>query len=172
LIFNYLKVEKPFSFSENIKAHSIELGYHYEALVDPLVFEIDASPIKDGCHLNCKFQYSITLPCARCLEDVELSGITNFMVELKQKVGGAPTVVKEEEDDDTQDIDEIFLEDELFETKTLVDEQLIFLLPERILCKDDCKGICPNCGKNRNKEECDCQVEIDPRWSPLSKISK
>jgi len=39
------------------------------------------------------------------------------------------------------------------------------------LCKEDCKGLCPRCGKNLNEDNCICtEKEIDPRWEPLEKL--
>jgi len=168
LILHYLKVEAPSFFSESIEEQVLELGYNYEAKVAPINFEIKATPIKKGCSLSCSFSYSATLPCARCLEDVKVKGETFFIVELKQK-SSTDEVLKEVEVGE-EEIDEIFLEEDIFETKELVTEQLFLLLPEKVLCKEDCKGICPNCGVNRNLTDCKCGISIDPRWSPLSKL--
>ncbi|MGI6308751.1 MAG: YceD family protein [Dethiobacteria bacterium] len=49
----------------------------------------------------------------------------------------------------------------------------LFLMsqPLKILCREDCKGLCPLCGANKNKEQCSCQQdEVDPRWAALQKI--
>ena len=49
---------------------------------------------------------------------------------------------------------------------------LILAIPQKLLCKDDCSGLCPQCGSNRNKVRCDCtRQEIDPRWEVLKKVS-
>jgi uncharacterized protein len=43
--------------------------------------------------------------------------------------------------------------------------------PLKILCREDCQGLCPVCGVDRNKEQCSCRQEkIDPRWAALQKI--
>ena len=54
-----------------------------------------------------------------------------------------------------------------------VDEQLLEMLmlefPSKLLCRDDCAGLCPRCGKNLNVENCSCnQKETDPRLAPLA----
>ncbi len=169
MILHYLKIEAPSVFSESIEEQILELGYNYEAKVAPIDFEIKASPIKKGCSLSCSFSYSAKLPCARCLEDVVISGDTFFVVELKQK---SPVAELAEDVVSEEEIDEIFLDEDTFETKELVTEQLFLLLPEKVLCKEDCKGICPKCGANRNVADCKCTVSVDPRWEPLSKLSK
>lgn len=47
-------------------------------------------------------------------------------------------------------------------------EEFLLAAPLWVLCRDDCKGLCPVCGVNRNEEECECSVEEqDPRWDAL-----
>lgn len=170
VVFYYLKVENPTFYSEDIEEQTLELGYKYEAKVAPIKFDFTASPIPDGCSLDCHFSYSAVLPCARCLEDVEVNGETFFMVELKPKAL-QPEQKKCEEIDEEEEIEEKFLEEEFFETKELVLEQLYLLLPTKVLCKEDCKGLCPICGENKNLVQCSC-IEIDPRWEPLKNLFK
>ncbi len=55
----------------------------------------------------------------------------------------------------------------------LVREQILLALPTRTLCREECKGLCPECGANLNAGECDCaQKEIDPRWAALADLKK
>jgi len=50
-------------------------------------------------------------------------------------------------------------------------EQVLLALPLKTLCREDCKGLCPHCGKNMNEIECGCVDEVeDPRWSALKEI--
>jgi uncharacterized protein len=52
-----------------------------------------------------------------------------------------------------------------------VRESLLLALPMKVLCSEDCKGLCPHCGANLNEESCDCVAEtIDPRWAELRKL--
>jgi len=46
-------------------------------------------------------------------------------------------------------------------------EDILLFLPSKLLCSDDCKGICPQCGKNLNEGTCECKKEIDPRFAAL-----
>lgn len=46
-------------------------------------------------------------------------------------------------------------------------EDVFLFLPSKLLCKDDCRGICPQCGKNLNEGPCGCKKEIDPRLAPF-----
>ena len=51
-------------------------------------------------------------------------------------------------------------------------KQLIYLsMPMKSLCKQDCKGICPNCGVNLNDEKCQCENDLtDPRFDELKDL--
>ena len=54
----------------------------------------------------------------------------------------------------------------------VVREQVLLSLPERALCREDCKGLCPHCGENRNERDCGCgSKQIDSRWSALQGFS-
>lgn len=51
-------------------------------------------------------------------------------------------------------------------------EQVLLSLPDRALCQQDCKGLCPHCGENRNERDCDCGSKaIDSRWNALQGFS-
>jgi len=53
-----------------------------------------------------------------------------------------------------------------------VRQYLILAVPQKLLCSDDCRGLCPQCGVNRNRVRCNCSTkEIDPRWEGLKKVS-
>ena len=52
-------------------------------------------------------------------------------------------------------------------------EQVLLATPVRALCRDECKGLCPLCGRNLNVEQCHCEQHVsDPRWDALSDIKK
>jgi uncharacterized protein len=48
-----------------------------------------------------------------------------------------------------------------------VREELMLAAPRYVLCRDDCKGLCPQCGQDWNAGPCDCAPASDPRWQPL-----
>lgn len=101
--------------------------------------------------------------CDRCLED--------FVVEHPVPVD--ITVVRDDpgEDDETEGAFDSWIihqargEVELDEP---LREAVLLARPQKLLCREDCKGICPTCGCNRNVETCDCADEThDPRWEGL-----
>ena len=57
------------------------------------------------------------------------------------------------------------------ELEDILREQVLLLLPMQKICREDCKGICPLCGKNRNEADCQCKLETaDDRWKALRDI--
>ena len=103
----------------------------------------------------------LTMPCDRCLEQTrqELSLAIDGALPLNEgEIALGEKEVEEQEDrwvSETQiDVDQLLI------------EEILFQWPEKVLCKEDCKGICPVCGKNRNLGECDCDRQVlDPRMA-------
>jgi uncharacterized protein len=106
--------------------------------------------------------------CDRCLKPVELPVSADFEVEYitgSEYESSAAAELTEAEmsvsvfDGHAIDVDEI------------VKEQILLAVPTRMLCREDCKGICPQCGTDRNTGECECVTDdIDPRWAALKNL--
>lgn len=102
--------------------------------------------------------------CARCLSSVNGS----FTLDLEKTVAPRSVLasVPEEKIDDYAVIDDGFLD-----IDDLLIQQIEVEFPTKILCKEDCKGLCQRCGINLNRNTCDCgKGEIDPRLAPLAKL--
>ena len=55
----------------------------------------------------------------------------------------------------------------------LVVSDILLSLPTKIICKEDCEGLCPSCGINRNVDTCECQKkQVDPRLAKLGELLK
>jgi len=64
-----------------------------------------------------------------------------------------------------------FLREEAVEVEEILKERIWLSIPMKPLCKEDCKGLCPTCGKDLNEGECDCPKEaIDPRFAVLKDL--
>jgi uncharacterized protein len=106
--------------------------------------------------------------CDRCLKPVEIPVNADFELEYitgSEYESTAPAELTEAEmsvsvfDGEALDVDEI------------VKEQILLTVPTRMLCREDCKGICPQCGTDRNTGDCNCVTEeIDPRWAALKNL--
>lgn len=60
--------------------------------------------------------------------------------------------------------------DDLIDLEPLARDAVLLDLPLAPLCSEDCSGMCPQCGANRNVEPCQCQAPQDPRWSALDAL--
>jgi uncharacterized protein len=109
------------------------------------------------------------LECDRCLRPVEVPVNADFALEYitgADYESSSATALSEEEmsvsvfDGESVDVDEI------------VKEQILLAVPARTLCREDCKGICPECGMDRNAGDCNCAAnEVDPRWAALKNFN-
>lgn len=78
------------------------------------------------------------------------------------------TFVPEVQNEDTDDY--IILPDLVLDVDALAEEDLELDLPSKVLCREDCKGLCPTCGKNLNDGPCDCKEPVDPRLAGLLEL--
>ncbi len=113
-------------------------------------------------------QAQITAPCDRCLELVALPVDRQF--DLYYTKSDAETADVGERELQLGDLDFGFLDDEEIDLDELVREQLTLSLPVRVLCREDCRGLCPQCGTDLNRGICDCRPPIDPRWQALADL--
>lgn len=75
------------------------------------------------------------------------------------------TNLNDEENDEL-----LLIEDMMFDMDVLATEDIFLNLPSKFLCKEDCKGICPTCGKDLNPGPCSCTKPIDPRLEVLKQL--
>jgi uncharacterized protein len=106
--------------------------------------------------------------CDRCLSSFPLA------LDVPLDVFYAPieTLKPEEEVELAEpDLTFGFYRDEKIDVDALVREQIRLALPFRLLCRDDCRGLCQTCGADMNRNPCTCSAEeLDPRWAALLEI--
>ena len=113
-------------------------------------------------HFAGKFE----VPCARCVEPVEIPLAADFDL-IFRPVGadaGPPerSITAPETEIGYYQKDSLLLED-------VLREQVLLSLPVRTLCKPDCKGLCPRCGAEPQQPACSCEEgPSDPRWEALA----
>jgi len=73
-----------------------------------------------------------------------------------------------------EDLDKEFYDGEVIDLDAIIQHQIILAIPFYPLCREDCKGLCPHCGINKNQETCQCSDKefIDPRLSGLKDFFK
>lgn len=104
--------------------------------------------------------------CSRCLEpfDLPLTVNSQFLGSKDPELvaRGSHTL-------GTQDLDVVFLPEACLDEEVLVKEQFQLQVPMHALCREDCMGLCPMCGKNWNKGLCQCKPESQNEPSVLAK---
>jgi uncharacterized protein len=110
---------------------------------------------------------TLEVACARCLEPV--THTVNWTFDLLYRPMGVDR--RAEEVAITEADTEIgYYEGEGLLLEDVLREQVLLATPVKLVCREDCKGLCPHCGSNLNVEPCNCQQPSDPRWAALSDL--
>ncbi len=118
--------------------------------------------------LKGKLETSLEVACARCLEAVVLPVQRSF--DLLYRPLGTDAGHEELSVTDAEAEIGYYQGDGLLLEDTLR-EQVLLSVPLKTVCREECKGLCPHCGKNLNESACTCADQIeDPRWSALKEI--
>lgn len=121
--------------------------------------------------LSGQTQVSLVIPCDRCLTEVKVSIPLHIEKEYK--------IFSEYEEDETQneetqsdtDVLSDVAEGFLFDVEKMLYGEILMNFPVKVLCREDCRGICKKCGKNLNEGECGCdRTELDPRMAAIADI--
>lgn len=147
------------SFDYNMDLSSTEVGGGAYPFVSPV--KVKGTVVgKDGfAQLKVGASFDFSVPCDRCAGRINRRYDYSFSHTL------VPSL--ENEDDDRF----IEVRDEQLNLDELVREDILLELPTKFLCREDCKGICPKCGKNLNDGPCGCNSQhIDPRFDVLKNL--
>lgn len=109
---------------------------------------------------SCKLRFRAA--CDRCLEEV----FVDLELDFDRTVSVSEENAGEDEEEESHFLDGYQLDVEAF-----VYDEIIVNWPVKILCKEDCKGVCPVCGQNLNERECGCDTFVpDPRMAVIKDI--
>jgi uncharacterized protein len=118
------------------------------------------------------FKTSIELECSRCLNNF----IMDLDIPIEEELLIAKEVAGDFSDSDSdnelpEEEQEPVFENNIFNLSEVIRQSIIASLPISTICKEDCKGICVNCGKNLNEDICNCQPEdVDSPFSALKAL--
>jgi uncharacterized protein len=129
-------------------------GQEYAVAAREVPVVLDVSRMTGGGYsLRLRFETALTGPCMRCLADAQ----PDFEVdarEIDQPGGG-------------DELSSPYVSSEELDLRAWARDALALALPTQILCRDDCAGLCPECGKDLNVEPHEHEKPLDPRWSKL-----
>lgn len=110
-------------------------------------------------------KFTILIPCDRCLEPVAVP----FALAIGEELD-----MNQSDEERVEALDEQpYISGYNLDVDQLVGNELILNLPMKVLCREDCKGICEKCGANRNQKDCGCESGSgDPRMAAIQDIFK
>ncbi len=156
------------SLAHVYQAVELDLADERVKITQPISVDGRVKQSVSGVQIEGHLKTQIAVECDRCLKPVLFPVNTNFSIEYiseqDYKESAAAELTEKEMslsvfDGETIDVDDI------------VREQIMLAVPARLLCGNDCKGICPTCGVDLNVHVCECSTsEIDPRWEALRKL--
>lgn len=134
-------------------------GQRYVPVPDPVTAALVVSRATTGTVFELDFAVRLHGPCFRCLADAVLEGSSSAREYQASNPAGDP------------ELETPYLADDKLDLSAWAHDALVLALPEKILCKPDCAGLCPVCGRDLNVEphEHDEQ-EPDPRWAALAQL--
>jgi uncharacterized protein len=126
--------------------------------------------VDNQIRISGELRTRMEMTCARCLEPVVEEVTRDFDLYYRPM----QSISREEEVRLKLDDTEVgfFQGEGLFLTDVLA-EQVLLAIPMKIICRSDCKGLCPYCGSNLNTDECRCESHAgDPRMAPLARLKQ
>ncbi len=133
----------------------VKVGPDIYDFKEPVSWQVDITNTGGALLVTGTAEGKGTVGCARCLEPVE--------IDLTGDIEGYFVITPDaaELDDLEEDEFEVLGEDKIIDMAPLIQAALILDFPQIPLCRDDCKGICPECGANLNEGDCSCAQNAD-----------
>ena len=125
----------------------------------------------DLIRIDGKVKASAVMECSRCLDSFrrDIVGDFSFVVRHLKNGETVPETSRVFDNEGDDGLLYISNDKDSIDISKFVREALLLSIPQKPVCKEDCKGLCPVCGTNLNEGKCGCaRTGNDPRWSALS----
>ncbi|RKX54229.1 MAG: DUF177 domain-containing protein [Thermotoga sp.] len=168
---NELRRKKRIHWEGVLDWEKVEVDIGWCKVLKPVEVEFDIWVDGDTIILDGKVRTVIEHPCVRCLEPVnlEINGKMEAVYLPKSEMKKLP---KEEELEEIVNI--IYYSEGEIDLSERILEAIVVSVPQKVLCSEDCKGLCPICGANLNENpNHECKVEekeVDPRFEALLEL--
>lgn len=161
--------EKPLSFRMEVPIGVLTWQYQESVRVEKAHLEGQVLPARDGLLLRGRLQAAAQVPCARCLEPFELPVDSSFLrIFVRAPAARGPAGKSEERQMQEEDVPLTGYDGRRIDMRALALEQIRLEMPLKPVCRRECRGLCPQCGVDRNQTSCDCSDRSgDPRWAAL-----
>jgi uncharacterized protein len=152
--------QQPVQLNGTLDAAEVFRGNTEYVPLSPIEFTLTAQPVDDLIIMAGQLSCNVRMQCSRCLEHSDKQLHFPFEVQLRK--------VEDSEAEFDDEDEAIPVLGERIDIAPFLAEELIVQLPYAPVCSEDCKGLCPECGMNRNEQSCGCNtVSIDPRLAAL-----
>jgi uncharacterized protein len=136
-------------------------------IIGPIEGHVRIRRTNQGLLVDGWVDLTLALACTRCLEKFDLPLHVSFMEQFYPTVDILTGVMLPPSDDE----DAFPIDDHhLLDLTEVVRQQVLLALPMVTLCREDCAGLCSQCGHNLNLGPCDCKPEVDTRFNVLQKL--
>ncbi|WP_435921311.1 YceD family protein [Paenibacillus sp. DYY-L-2] len=159
--------DRPVEFHQVLDVSRVVKGRKDISGAGPLQVDLQAESESGGVvKVTGRLAGELDMSCSRCLKPLVHKVDIEFEESFKQS--DHPEAEAQGEDEDVQ-----WVAEDQVDLVPFVEEAFLLNLPYAALCKEDCKGLCPSCGTDRNERDCGCNTErIDPRLASLSDFFK
>jgi len=120
--------------TENLDAYALDLQTEELTFTSPIHIKVEVHKILNTVSIKAQAKADTSLVCSRCLEEFP----AKYAEEFRFDYSVSPA-------------------DKFLDIGDDLHQEILLSYPLKLLCKADCKGICPKCGKNLNKESCSCK---------------
>ena len=136
--------------------------------ISPIAVHLNLSKLGRVVQVKSRIEAKLQWLCARCLETFSMVLASEYGTTLKPR----PDFPQAEEVQLTrEDLETDFYNGEEIDLTSLVQDQLLLALPQKAVCREECRGLCPRCGKNLNRGVCGCPSgSTDSRFAVLKNI--
>jgi len=163
-------VDEPFRWAEARSLSAASLGREQVVGLGPISWSGEVTQAATGHLFVGRLEYEQQLACPRCLKPTAMAVAAEVEL-LIQPHSREPTLGEVELEE--EDLSILYVDGDELDTEPILQEQLQLNVPMRQLCREDCRGLCPMCGSDRNEEACECEERhIDPRWEALRHFGK
>jgi uncharacterized protein len=172
IIFDEIDKDGPQSYSRTISIPASDLNRFEVVNIGPVSLTAEARkgdlPAEYIIEGSSKFTADLT--CSRCVEPYPFASSSTFHLRFRPQ----PELPQQEEEEleiTPGELDVEFYSERAVPLRDLALEQIQLSIPMKPLCQENCLGLCPQCGANRNRESCACEKStMDERWGALAEI--
>ncbi len=140
-------------------------------LAAPVDVKLYITPVAGMYRVEGKLRTEAGLTCSRCLKDFATVLSSHFHVTYTREFPGGEEASSEARELNAEEMGLVAFDGEEIDFKDMLQEQIILAIPMQPLCRNDCQGLCSQCGTDLNRGACNCRAAtVDPRLAVLKKL--